>query len=80
MIYQADATEEGIDQLVDEFLEIIKLYIIPTFDKYNDIRTLDAFINEKPAYYFEVIHLSGAEGLRTHRCVANTIIFIHPMY
>lgn len=62
-IYKSDATEEGIIQLINEFLEIIKLYIIPTFDKYNDIRVLDAFINEKPEYYFDVIHLLTGNGL-----------------
>lgn len=62
-VYKSDATEEGIHQLVSELMESIKRYIIPTFNKYNDIRVLDAFINEKPAYYFEVIHLLTGNGL-----------------
>ncbi|OQP57473.1 hypothetical protein [Niastella populi] len=65
----ADPTEEGIHELVGKFLETIKSYIIPTFDKYNNIQLLDAFINERPEYFFEVMHLFPDRGFEYKKMI-----------
>lgn len=62
--YSSAQTEEGLSEMASQFLNNIKLYIVPTFDKFNNIQVLDAFVNEKHEYYHEVIHLfSAREGL-----------------
>lgn len=58
--YKSKQTEEGVSEMANQFLNNIKLYIVPTFDKFNNIQVLDAFVNGKPDYYHEVIHLFSA--------------------
>ena len=60
--YEEDSSEDGVAELSRQFVNALQQYVIPAFDKYNDIRNLDAFVNENPEYYFEVIHLMTGEG------------------
>jgi hypothetical protein len=64
-----EPTEDGINELVGKFLDTIKLHIIPTFDKYNNIQLLDAFINERPDYFFEVMHLFPDRGFNYKKMI-----------
>ena len=45
------------------------LYIIPAFDKYDNIKALDSFVNEKPEYYLEVMHLLPGKGLEYRKMI-----------
>jgi hypothetical protein len=67
--YESEATEEGVQQLVDQFLHNFRLYVIPTFDRFNNIQLLDAFANEQPEYYSEVIHILSAVGLHYKKMI-----------
>lgn len=67
--YEREATEEGVEQLAVDFFKAIEAYVIPTFDKYNNIQLLDACINETPEWYFEVIHLFTGNGLQYKKMI-----------
>lgn len=62
-------TEDGVKELVAKFLDTINLYLIPTFDKYNNIQLLDAFINARPDYFFEVMHLFPDRGFKYKKMI-----------
>ncbi|MBO9201431.1 MULTISPECIES: hypothetical protein [Niastella] len=65
----ADATEEGVVDLAEQFLKTLKTYIIPTFEKYNNIQLLDAFVNERPEYFFETMHLFPDRGFEYKKMI-----------
>ena len=67
--YEVDATSEGVHELAKQFLENMLLYVIPAFDKYDNIKALDSFVNEKPEYYLEVMHLLPGNGLEYRKMI-----------
>lgn len=67
--YVGKATEEGVEQMAIEFFNVIKLHIIPVFDKYNNIQLLDRLINETPKCFYEVIHLFTGVGLEYKKMI-----------
>jgi hypothetical protein len=67
--YESEATEEGVEQLAVDFFKALEAYVIPTFDKYNNIQLLDACINETPECYYEVIHLFTGNGLQYKKMI-----------
>jgi len=67
--YEADATNEGVHELAKQFLENMLMYVIPALEKYDNIKVLDSFVNEKPDYYLEVMHLVPGNGLEFRKMI-----------